>query len=403
MKKLIALFIFLISFINLYSQENLKLSLQIRPRFEIDNKDFKASTNPNTFTLLRSRLGLSFNPTANLTAFFQVQDSRTFGEEQSTMVNSKNLDVHQAYFIIRDIFDLPFDIKVGRMELLYGSERFIGPVGWSNIGRAFDGGILTYKNSHFKADLFAIREYEKFNRADSLDQNIYGLFTDLYLIRSYKIQPFIIWQRINPTNYLDRATVGFYVNGNLKNFQHEIDFGYQFGSALIGGRKQNVNALTFSINAAYTFNHSYKPTLGLQFDYASGDDNSVDNDYKAFTTLYPTGHKFYGYMDYFINLQNDTYGLGIMDFVGKAALTPLSGLNLSLNFHLFKSSEDYKLFSNSTANDFGSELDLIINYKYNEYVSFESGASLFLPGEIFKEKYGKDNSTWFYVMAVINL
>jgi len=403
MKKFFAVIIFIFSFVNLYSQENLKFSLQIRPRFEIDNKDFKSSTNPNTFTQLRTRLGLSFKPIKNLNSFIQIQDSRTFGEEPSTLSNSKNLDVHQAYFVINDIFNLPLDIKVGRMELSYGSEKFIGPVGWSNIGRAFDGGVITFKNENFKAEIFAIREFEKFNQSDSLDQNIYGLFTDLYLSGAYKIQPFVIWQRINPTNYLDRATAGFYVKGDLGRFQHELDFGYQFGKAFLFNRKQDVNALTFSISGNYTFKRNCKPTIGLQFDYASGDDNPFDNNYKTYTSLYPTGHKFYGYMDYFINLQNDTYGLGIMDFIGKFNFTPLNGLAVHFNYHIFKSAQDYRLISNKTTNDFGSEFDFLINYKYNEYINFEGGASLFSPGEIFKEKRGKDTSTWFYIMAVINI
>lgn len=401
MKK-IFLIALLVSF-NLYSQENLKFSFQIRPRFEIDNKDFKSSTNPNTFTLLRTRAAVSFKPARDLTGFIQIQDSRTFGEEQSTLSNSRNLDIHQAYFIINNIFQLPLDIKIGRMELTYGSEKFIGPVGWSNIGRAFDGGIITYKNKSIKADLFAIREFEKFNPSDSLDQNIYGFFTDLYLTSSIKIQPFIIWQRINPTSYLDRATLGFYLKGEHGRFQHEVDFGYQLGSAFIANRKQDVNAYTFSLSGDYTFKLKHKPTIGLQLDYASGDNNPADNNYKVYTTLYPTTHKFYGYMDYFINIQNDTYGLGIMDLVAKFSCNPLNKLKFNFNYHLFKSAEDYKLVSSSTSKNFGSELDFVFNYKYNEYTNFEGGASLFLPGDIFKEKKGKNNSTWFYIMALINI
>ncbi|MCX7797226.1 MAG: alginate export family protein [Melioribacter sp.] len=397
------LIILTLSFINIHSQENLKFSLQIRPRLEIDNKDFKSTTNPNTFTLLRTRLSLALNPIKNLSGYIQIQDSRTFGEEQSTLSNSKNLDVHQAYFVIKDLFELPVDIKIGRMELSYGSEKFMGSVNWSNVGRAFDGGVATFKNKHFKADLFVMREFEKFNPADSLDQNIYGLFSDLYLFSAYKIQPFILWQRINPTSYLDRATFGLYIRGDLGRFQHEFDFGYQTGSAFIANRKQDVNAFTFSLSGNYSFKLNWKPTIGLQLDYASGDNNLLDNKYNAYTSLYPTGHKFYGYMDYFINLQNDTYGLGIVDIVAKLNCKPLDELLLNFNYHLFNSAEDYKLITNKTTNSFGSEFDLVLNYKYNEYVTFEVGASIFLPGDIFKEKRGKDNSTWFYLMGTINL
>lgn len=400
MKKLLFILIALPFILN--AQSIYKFDLQIRPRFEIDNKDFNSSTNPNTFTALRSRLGLSLKASDDVSAYVQLQDSRIFGEEASTLSNSKNLDVHQIFFKINNLFDLPVDVKVGRMELKYGSERFLGPVGWHNVGRSFDGGVLTFKSCLFNADLIAAREYERFNPADSLDQNIYALMGDLFLFKEYKIQPFVIWQRVNPTNYLDRATLGFYISGNLKNLKHEIDFGYQTGSALISGREQDVSAMTFSFNANYTFSHSLKPFVGIQYDYASGDNNPLDNDYKAYVSLYPTGHKFFGYMDYFINLNNDAYNLGISDIVLKCGIAPVKDLNVSLNYHIFRSVEEY-VYTGGSSYDFGTEADLTVKYNYNEYVDIQAGASLFAPGAIFKKMRGEDISSWFYLMATVNM
>ncbi|MGK9476937.1 alginate export family protein [Melioribacter sp. OK-6-Me] len=400
MKKILSLLLALPIILN--AQSIYKLDFQLRPRFEIDNKDFNSSTNPNTFTALRTRLGLKFNVSKDMSAYIQLQDSRIFGEEISTLSNSNNLDLHQAYFKINNFFDLPVDIKVGRMELKYGSERFLGPVDWHNVGRSFDGGVLTFKSSLLNADLIAVREFEKFNVGDSLDQNIYALMTDLFLFESYKIQPFVIWQRVNPTNYLDRATLGFYIAGNLKNFQHEIDFGFQTGSALVNGREQDLNAMTFSINTNYNFSHSLKPSLGFQLDYASGDDNPLDNEYKAYTSVYPTGHKFFGFMDYFVNLNNDTYNLGILDIAVKCSIQPIRALSIAFNYHIFRSVEDY-VYSGGTSNEFGSEADLTFNYKYNEYVDFQAGASLFNPSKIFERLRGNDLSSWYYLMATVNL
>ena len=52
------------------------------------------------------------------------------------------LILHQAYFSVNKLFDLPLNLKLGRMELSYGPQRLIGAVGWHNVGRSFDGGIL---------------------------------------------------------------------------------------------------------------------------------------------------------------------------------------------------------------------------------------------------------------------
>ncbi len=53
----------------------------------------------------------------------------------------------------------------------------------------------------------------------------------------------------------------------------------------------------------YTFDHAWRPRIGFEFDYASGDRDSTDNKRRTFDNLYPTNHLFYGYMD-FVSLQN---------------------------------------------------------------------------------------------------
>lgn len=403
MKRLFLLTIIAFCFTNtLNAQEILKFSAQIRPRFEVDNKDFKSSTLPNTFTVFRTRLGLSFSPLKNISGFIQIQDSRTFGEETSTTTNTKNLDLHQAYFKIDNVFDLPITLKLGRMEVAYGSERFIGAVNWNNIGRAFGGGIVSLITENVNVDLFALKEFEKYNPGDSLDQSVYGVNVEINGIKNYKIQPFIIWQRSSPTDYLSRFTLGTYFKGEMENFNHEIDAAVQLGDIITGFRKQSISAFVFSYNANYTFYANMKPTIGAQIDYTSGDDNSFDDDYKTYASLYGTGHKFFGYMDYFVNMVNDTYGLGITDIVCKVGINPVDPLKINLHFHIFRANKNYLLINGSTSKSFGTELDLVANYKYNNIVSFEGGASLFSPGDIFKEKRGNDTSTWIYLMAVAN-
>ena len=102
--------------------QNWTFNGQIRHRFEMDNKDFNSETKLNNFNLLRSRLGVTYQNNKNLSAFFQVQDSRAFGEEFSTLSDgsANNLDLHQGYFSIKNVFELPLDIKVGRFEAAYG-------------------------------------------------------------------------------------------------------------------------------------------------------------------------------------------------------------------------------------------------------------------------------------------
>ncbi len=384
------------------AQQTIKFSAQIRPRIEFENKSFNSKIPFSNYTLLRSRLGVSFNPSAEMSGFIQVQDARIFGTEPSTTADLKNVDLHQAYFKIDNFFKLPMDIKVGRMELHYSNERIVGLSNWGNTGRSFDGAVLSIKGDKFKADIFSVKESEKLNAGDSLDQNMYGIFTELMLMQNYKIQPFIIWQRAVPSNLLNRFTLGTYIKGDISSFTHETEFIYQFGDITASSGKQNIAAYMFAFNASYTFDEPSKPSIGAGVDYISGDKNSADNDYNVFNTVFGTGHKFFGSMDYFTDMPAHTYGLGIMDLIAKMALTPIENLRATLVGHIFTANADYKLINGSTSTNFGTEIDLQLNYKYSDNITMECGASLFSPGDVFKEKKGNNNATWFYLTAVVN-
>lgn len=385
------------------AQQTIKFSAQIRPRLELDNRSFHSSTPFNNYTYLRTRLGATFVPSTELSGFIQVQDARIFGNETSTTADMKNVDLHQAYFKIDNFFKLPMDLKVGRMELLYSNERVIGNSNWGNTGRSFDGAVLSIKGDKFKADIFSVKENERLNAGDSLDQNMCGVFADLLVAQNYKIQPFIIWQRAVPSYLLNRFTLGTYIKGDISAFTHETEFIYQFGDITASSRKQNIAAYMFAFNASYTIDEPSKPLIGAGIDYISGDKNSADNDYNVFNTVFGTGHKFFGSMDYFTDMPAHTYGLGIMDLIAKVAITPIENLKATLVGHIFTANADYKLNNGSTTTNFGSEVDLTLSYKYNDNVMIEGNASLFSPGDIFKEKKGTGSATWFYLMAVVNL
>jgi uncharacterized membrane protein len=72
-----------------------------------------------------------------------------------------------------------------------------------------------------------------------------------------------------------------------------------------------------------------------------------------------------------------------------------------LAVHNFKSAEKYTLSDNSTATDFGNEIDLTLKYQYNSSFSIVAGLSYFTPGEIFKKTKGQDASTWFFLMSSV--
>ncbi len=384
-----------------YADDYVKFTGQIRHRFEMNNKDFNSGTDYNSYNLLRTRIGALINPADDIEAFIQLQDSRMFGEETSTLTDgtADAMDLHQAYFKIKDFADLPVDVKIGRMEVVYGPQRLIGAVGWHNIGRSFDGLIFTLKLSKAKIDLFNLKQVEANAVHNDGDQNVFGIYADLDLIAKQKTQAFFIYQSKIPNADLARYTAGFYARGSFSGFHHETEFAFQGGTTV---NETDVSAIMFALNLGYAPpDVSFKPDLTAGVDYLSGDDDPNDDTYKAFDTMYATNHKYYGYMDYFLNVPVNAYGAGLMDMHVKLSVKPCPKGLLSLAFHMFNTAEDYTLADNSTTTALGNEIDLTMKRKYNENVTFVAGGSMFMPGDIFKETWGEDNSTWFYLMTTV--
>ncbi len=402
MKKLLVLFLFgmiLLPSVSLFSGDSLSYSLQIRTRSEANGKDFNSDSDMSSYTFLRTRLSLSFKPTKGVSAFFQLQDSRLFGSETSTLADGSAdaLDLHQAYFKVNDLFGLPLTLKLGRMEAVYGPQRLIGSVGWHNIGRSFDGVVFTYNFSKVSLDLFKFKEVENMAAGDLGDKSFCGVYGDFKLSKKMKTQAFLVRQKMIPTDDLSRFTAGVYLKGKSGKLSHELEFAYQFGN--IGDL--DISAYLVAANVGFGLSKGANISLGV--DYLSGDDNKNDSDYKVFDTLYATNHKYYGFMDYFLNIPVHTFGLGIMDIHAKVTIKPLAKTVASLKFHKFSANADYALLAGGTSKDFGNEIDLTVKYKYQKNLTFVLGASVFMPGDVFKEVKGPDAAPWFYLMTIFNI
>lgn len=402
-KTILLLFLLTTGFQFIKAQENLEFSAQIRPRFIIDNKDFNSNTGYNSYGEMRTRAAIQFKPTNNFTGYFQLQDSRTFGSEPGTISNTANVDIHQAYFQVNNLFDLPVSLKAGRMEASYGTQRIMSMNNWNNFGRSFDGVTLQIDFCtvcETKLDLFAFRVAESGSVDDSLDENVLGAFADMKILENHNFQPFVVYYNSTSTSYPFKAfSIGAYLTGKIGGFSHQAEFITQFADAETDS-SQSLSAFFVGYNATYKFGGEVKPSVSAGVDYYSGDDNPADKEYKEFSRWFGAGHKYLGYMDYF---PKNTLGVGLMDMHLKAGLKPIEKLDLLAALHLFNSAEDYTLADNSKSNKFGTEIDLVLTYDYNDYLDFQVGGGLFLPGKIFEDKFGPDNSTWFYLMAIVDL
>lgn len=383
---------------------------QLRLRSETDNKDFDNDTGAIDFTLMRTRLNLKFSYSDKLVVFAQLQDSRTFGEEgqdaaTSTLTSLRNIDLHQGYFQIHRLFFPWLNYKFGRLELAYGAQRLIGLNDWNNVGRAFNGSVMTLSFKTVQIDFIESTLVESFQAPDTLngDQTLSGIWMKIQRPGSPLLNFYVLTDEDKQKNTEDasrfqRSTVGARIENKWQRLQLEAEANLQAGKINF---TQDILAWYLSGLLRFDFDEHSKNQFWLGADYLSGDNSNTEK-YECFNTLYPARHKFFGYMDYFTDIPRHTRNLGLTDLMVKAKYSPHEKISLAGDFHYFRLAQSAVLSDGSASKELGAEFDFTFSFDYLKNLNFTLGSSVFIPNQVFKEWKGDDPSFWVYGQTTVN-
>lgn len=354
--------------------------------------------------LLRSRLGFAFDPTDHLRFFIQVQDSRDFGEEAAATAvpagDDEGMDLHQGYIDYANVGDSGFSFRVGRQEILLGSQRLVGNGDWFQVGRSFDGGVMTYDDDNWTLNVLATAA----NKTLAGDQTWFGgayttwkgfpkgVFDFYYLL--LQDNDGAAGAAAGTGNTLSTHTAGARIKSDPGRWDLSMEAAAQLGKF----GSNSILAYAGHAWAGYTFEDDYKPKLLVEYDYASGDDGG-NNTYSKFNNLFPTNHNKYGYMDMvtWSNMHDGRVEFSVM---------PSKAWKLTADYHLF-------MVDKTGAGDTfagvagaagagkigGHEADLTVGYTWNQYASFLLGVSHFIPGSFLKNQGITASSDFGYVQA----
>ena len=166
-------------------------------------------------------------------------------------------------------------------------------------------------------------------------------------------------------------------------------------------------------------------SVTLWYDRLSGvdDDDQSSGDWGAFDTMYDTGHKFYGFQDFYLNRAGaGTRYFGLQDIALKTKMSPRAGWTLKADLHHFRTATDLSggdadgiitsLTDSETAingamdSDLGTEVDLTVVHKYDANTKIVAGYSHYFTTHTFGQLNGagapgsdsNDDSDWAYVM-----
>jgi hypothetical protein len=401
-----------------FAQESLpviQLTGEVRGRSEIDMRDFNSRSAANTFTLLRTRVGLDARPSEDVRVFIQGQDSRVFGQERdasgtfNTLADTRNFDLHQGYIEVKKLFVEELTLRIGRQELIYGNERIIGAVGWSNVGRSFDGAMLRVDCPSVSFELLAmtIGEVQTYTSnatpssvAYTFDggYDVYGTYATVKGVQNHKIDGYVLYQINRDTagsgkTNLSRYTVGSYTKGNNGAIDYDLEVAYQ------GGKRQgiDVSAYIAAGSVGYSFKGLALSRIGAGYEILSGTPVG-DAKYKSFDPTFHTGHKFYGFMDYFINIPGNTRNRGLTDLLARSTISVSEKVAANVWFHQFSYAQ-----SVGGEKTLGQELDIVAQYRHNKKFTFDVGTSVFLPDHLMRQEFhGGDAALWGYVQATVS-
>jgi hypothetical protein len=382
---------------------------ELRLRSELDGRDMKNATAPNIYTLSRSRVGLRATPTEHVAVFLQIQDSRYFGEEATTMTNLGSVDLHEAWFEVKDLAS-GLTVKVGKMEVTVGNGRLIQNNSFTNVGRSLSGflGTYTFGPHSIQGLLFNTRESgtpptsaTRFGYVrDTGDLLAGGVFTTK-AIEGHHIELIALHHRISKKDAANRdslavTTFGGFVKGSSGRVTYEGDAAVQIGSLFASSVSAYILGALVTLS---TGNTTITAVTGA-LDLYSGQTISAAS-FGTFDPRYGAGHKFLGAMDYFTAIPTHTANRGIIDAYGRAEFVWTEALASQLTLHHFQL---HRTLSTAVpSRDLGQEVDLVTRWKHSAPFTVEVGIAAFLPGTAMKSLIGgSDPGVWMYLSPQIN-
>jgi len=322
-----------------------KVDLSFRARYEgVDqdgiDEDASALTVKSRFTVKTGSynnfsLGLEVD---NVSALIDDYNSKTNGNTDYPVVaDPKGTDVNQGYV---KYDSNGFTAIAGRQRILHNNQRFVGGVGWRQNEQTYDGVRAQYKAGALSVDYSYIHNVN--NIVAKNNSGDFHLANVGYKInKAHKAAAFAYILDFDAGAKNSSSTYGALYNGK---------FGPVMVNASVASQSDNgdnPNSYTATyLNAEVGSKFGAVTVLGGY--ELLGSDNGV-----GFNTPLATKHKFQGWADKFLGTPGD----GIED-VYLTVKGAVSGVKLAATYH--------NLTSDVNGIDYGSEIDLVANYKVNK-------------------------------------
>src|ERR1700739_726789 len=378
----------------------MSLDGEIRLRTEDFTSYNYVSGNDRIYELTRIYGGLTVRPTSHLTGYMQFMDAHALGLPVSSVAGNMRdtFDLRQGYLEYHNE-DNNIRLYAGRKDLRFGNERVIGISDWTNVSRTFDGffghfGGPSNKNSvdFFSTSVVKINPTSLDTHGAGLTfHGAYGTITSG--IPHTVLQPFVLvkaYPRVKSQQGIYgseiETTFGAESEGRLPaGFDYDVLGDLQRGSY----SNDSIHFRAGIVKVAHLFDSlPWKPRLGGEYDYATGNPHQNPNRISTYDQLYPSDHNAFGLFDLF-GFQNIKEQRVNLDLGPKKNLTLLfqgEALGVTSRFDgVYNSGGGVTVQAPAhgfATDSIGDGFDASAKYVFHEYWAVNAGVGHFFPGSV---------------------
>ncbi len=362
----------------------------------------------------RTRLSMNYS-SKQFNTVISLQDVRVWGDV--TTANKSDLNgtmVHQAWgelFLTEKL-----SLKAGRQAISYDDQRLFSSVEWQQQGRSHDALVVKYsplKNISMHMGL-------AYNQSADKDTG------NFYSVINYKALQYF-WSHYEgeklgisllfvnngfPQNIIENGktvqktrysqTFGPYLTYKTGKLKANLAGYLQMGKTF-----KNIDKSAYFASSELVYSATKQLSVGAGVQFLSGN-SQVDPDLQdhEFATLYGTGHKFNGWMDYFY-AGNYHQGVGLLD-IYLPVVYKKNKLTTELQLHYFSASADVKDSADPTqamSAGLGTEADFMLTYTFSPEISISGGYSQMFGTETLQVLKGgnrENTQNWAWVMFSFN-
>jgi len=352
--------------------------------------------NNASFVEHRTRLNVKADFTDSVSAFIELDSYDTWGEdfrsEYLTGLDRRaqsydDVEVYQSYIEAVDMWGQPLQVRIGRQEIILGSEWLVGnnDTGAAFTGLSFDALCLTYATDQVSVTALWSKLVERCAVEEDGDTDLYGVYASYLGIEDMVIDAYWLFVRDarakgttqqtlfgqpfgppkNTYGTLDVHTFGLRGAGTMGAFDLEAEVAYQYLDSNVTGAEGDSDAWAGNLELGYTFDMELTPRIFLGGAYFEG---ARDGD-APFNRLFSDWEysKNYDMMSQLTGFGTGCAGVSAM--ATESLMVAMTWAYLELDR------------AGNNDNDLGWEGTLSLLYDYSEDLSLEVGYSHFIQGD----------------------